>query len=168
MQKNGKTYGFNITLGEIPSTITTLWETTLDFIRSNVELVRANANMVEFFMRPNGTYNLCHFWSNFEIADMRFWRSSSYLKYFDWLDRSGGFFYERWGDAPVHSLAVGMFLHPEQVHFFDDVGYLHPPFMHCPPSNGCLKCACNPLDAFDWSSGSCLRRYLTLYKPKCQ
>ena len=168
MQKNGKIYGFNIALGEIPSTITTLWETTLDFIRNNVELVRENANMLEFFMKPNGAYNLCHFWSNFEIADLRFWRSPPYLKYFDWLDRNGGFFYERWGDAPVHSLAVGMFLRPDQVHFFDDIGYLHSPFMHCPPSNSCRKCTCNSLDTFDWSSGSCLRRYLTLYKSKHQ
>ena len=33
-------------------------------------------------------------WSNFEIADMNFWRSEAYTKFFDHLDASGGFYYE--------------------------------------------------------------------------
>lgn len=34
-----------------------------------------------------GGYNLCHFWSNFELGDLRFFRSRPYLDFFDWLDR---------------------------------------------------------------------------------
>jgi hypothetical protein len=37
--------------------------------------------------------------SNFEIARVDFWRSKPYRAYFDHLDKSGGFFYERWGDG---------------------------------------------------------------------
>lgn len=48
-------------------------------------------------------------WSNFEIADMRFWRSKAYSDFFDFLDKKGGFFYERWGDAPVHSIGKQAF-----------------------------------------------------------
>jgi len=33
-------------------------------------------------------------WSNFEIADMDFWRSEAYAAFFNYLDRSGGFYYE--------------------------------------------------------------------------
>lgn len=33
-------------------------------------------------------------WSNFEIADMNFWRSEAYTKYFDHLEATGGFYYE--------------------------------------------------------------------------
>ena len=33
-------------------------------------------------------------WSNFEIADMDFWRSEPYSAYFDYLDKQGGFYYE--------------------------------------------------------------------------
>jgi len=36
---------------------------------------------------PHGGYNLCHFWSNFEIADLRFFRSQAYQHFFDSLDR---------------------------------------------------------------------------------
>jgi len=37
--------------------------------------------------------------SNFEIARLDFWQSDAYMAYFDHLDKSGGFFYERWGDG---------------------------------------------------------------------
>lgn len=33
-------------------------------------------------------------WSNFEIADMDFWRGEAYTKYFEYLDSTGGFYYE--------------------------------------------------------------------------
>ena len=40
------------------------------------------------------SYNLCHFWSNFEIASMDFWRGEAYSKFFEYLDSTGGFYYE--------------------------------------------------------------------------
>ena len=33
-------------------------------------------------------------WSNFEIADMDFWRGEAYTRFFEYLDRRGGFYYE--------------------------------------------------------------------------
>ena len=33
-------------------------------------------------------------WSNFEIADMDFWRSEAYSKFFEFLEKKGGFYYE--------------------------------------------------------------------------
>lgn len=33
-------------------------------------------------------------WSNFEIADMDFWRGEAYTAFFNYLDRTGGFYYE--------------------------------------------------------------------------
>lgn len=33
-------------------------------------------------------------WSNFEIADMDFWRSEAYMKFFEYLETQGGFYYE--------------------------------------------------------------------------
>lgn len=74
---------------------------------------------------------------------MDFFRSEAYSEYFNHLDRAGGFSYERWGgelgwtlflrngiadvlsadprtDAPVHSLAVSLFLRPDEVHWFHE------------------------------------------------
>jgi hypothetical protein len=52
-------------------------------------------NALDFLSDDGGaTYNLCHFWSNFEIADMELWRSEAYTAFFDYLDQKGGFYYE--------------------------------------------------------------------------
>lgn len=41
------------------------------------------------------TYNMCHFWSNFEIAKLSWFRSKEYGDFFEMMDRSGGFWMER-------------------------------------------------------------------------
>ena len=40
-------------------------------------------------------YNMCHFWSNFEIARLDWFRSKEYQSFFDTLDKSAGFWTER-------------------------------------------------------------------------
>ncbi|KAI5962336.1 KTR5 [Candida pseudojiufengensis] len=80
----------------------------------------------------NEDYNLCHFWSNFEIARVDLFKSKEYQDFFKYLDESGGFYKERWGDAPVHSLAIGMLLDLNEIHYFRDIGYRHDVFSHCP------------------------------------
>ncbi|KAL2017257.1 hypothetical protein VTK56DRAFT_2369 [Thermocarpiscus australiensis] len=77
-------------------------------------------------------YNMCHFWSNFEIARLDFFRSKAYEDFFEMMDRSGGFWMERWGDAPIHSLAAGALLAPRDIHYFRDFGYRHTTIQHCP------------------------------------
>lgn len=91
-------------------TIPTLWETvkgTLDsprlgshaqirteFVGKHYEYLHPE-NSLDFLSNDNGThYNLCHFWSNFEIADMNFWRGEAYSKFFEYLEAKGGFYYE--------------------------------------------------------------------------
>ena len=94
------------------------------------------------------TYNMCHFWSNFEIARLDWFRSREYEEFFEMMDRSGGFWMERvrsgydvihnlltsfqWGDAPIHSLAAGALLSPNDIHYFRDFGYRHTTIQHCP------------------------------------
>ncbi|CAO2651941.1 Nn.00g002240.m01.CDS01 [Neocucurbitaria sp. VM-36] len=78
------------------------------------------------------SYNMCHFWSNFEIARLDWFRSKEYNDFFELMDRSGGFWMERWGDAPIHSLAAGALLGPEDIHYFRDMGYRHTTIQHCP------------------------------------
>uniref|UniRef100_A0A060T8N1 ARAD1C30184p n=1 Tax=Blastobotrys adeninivorans TaxID=409370 RepID=A0A060T8N1_BLAAD len=161
MRENDKSYGFTITLLEFPATVASLWDVTKNFIAHNPQFV-AKDSLINFISNDLGnSYNLCHFWSNFEIADMEFWRSEAYTEYFDYLDQAGGFFYERWGDAPVHSLAASLFLNASQIHLFDDVGYTHPPFTHCPQNalERNLRCSCLPERSFDWEGYSCMRQY---------
>ncbi|KAI0780821.1 glycosyltransferase family 15 protein [Trametes elegans] len=165
MQDQKKVYGFTISLYEYPATIPTLWDATKEFINANPDLVEPD-NAMRFISDDGGeTYNNCHFWSNFEIGDLDFWRGEAYSKYFDFLDEKGGFYYERWGDAPVHSIGAALFAKKDQIHFFNDIGYRHNPFQHCP--QGELhkkgKCWCNPKENFDYEWYSCLKRYDNLF-----
>ncbi|KAG7123345.1 Glycolipid 2-alpha-mannosyltransferase 2 like protein [Verticillium longisporum] len=82
--------------------------------------------------RHGDVWSGCHYWSNFEIGDMNFFRGRRYQDYFQAMDEAGGFFFERWGDAPIHSLGVAMLLEPSQVHHFEDIGYRHGEFHQCP------------------------------------
>ncbi|KZS88860.1 glycosyltransferase family 15 protein [Sistotremastrum niveocremeum HHB9708] len=161
MQDEGKVYGFTISMYEYESTIASLWDTTTRFMRQFPEyLVEDNALN---FISDNGgeTYNLCHFWSNFEIGDLDFWRGEAYNKYFEYLDETGNFYYERWGDAPVHTLGAALFARKDQIHFFEDIGYRHEPFQHCPQGNAHAKgrCECDPSDNFDYEGYSCTKKW---------
>ncbi|PRT52952.1 Alpha-1,2 mannosyltransferase KTR1 [Wickerhamiella sorbophila] len=161
LRVNNKAYGFTIALYEYMATIPTLWEVTLKFLSSFPEYVHPH-NLAKFLSEDGGqNYNRCHFWSNFEIADADFWRGDAYQNYFKFLDRMGGFFYERWGDAPVHSLAAALFLDRDQIHFFEDIGYYHPPYAHVPENflERGLKCTFPEKRTFDWEGYSCMRHY---------
>lgn len=86
MKDNKKKYAFAISIKEYEATIPTLWETTRKFMESHPELIHEN-NMLDFVSDDQGlSYNLCHFWSNFEIAALDLWRSPAYSAYFDYLD----------------------------------------------------------------------------------
>jgi len=142
MQDQQKVYGFTISLFEYAATIPTLWQHVRAFINENPDLVPTD-NAMDFISDDGGeSYNRCHFWSNFEIGDMELWRSEAYTKFFDYLDDKGGFYYERWGDAPVHSIGAALFARKDQIHFFNDIGYRHEPFQHCPQGDVHQKNKC--------------------------
>ncbi|ODV62845.1 glycosyltransferase family 15 protein [Ascoidea rubescens DSM 1968] len=169
MEDNNKVYGFTISLMEYQRTIPSLWRATKGFIRQHPQYLHKN-NFLKFISDNKGkTYNLCHFWSNFEIASLNFFRSDKYREYFEYLDKTGGFFYERWGDAPIHSIAVSLFEDREKIHHFGDLGYTHDVFTSCPIDKEFRKkqrCSCNPQDDFDWTVGSCTWRYFELNRLK--
>lgn len=86
-----------------------------DFLKAHPEHV-VEGNAMNFISDNGGEeYNLCHckspglvysvtashadtsslaVWSNFEVADMDFWRAPAYTAYVDYLEASGGFYYE--------------------------------------------------------------------------
>ncbi|CDR47761.1 CYFA0S37e00342g1_1 [Cyberlindnera fabianii] len=162
MKNNDKKFGFAISLHEYQVFVKTLWDTTNAFMKENPQYTHEN-NMMKFISDDNGdTYNLCYFWSNFEIASLDFWRDEAYSKYFDHLDKAGGFFFERWSEGPIHSLAVSLLLDKSQVHIFQDVGYYHVPFTTCPIDSQFRtehKCSCDPKSDFTFRGFSCGKKY---------
>ncbi|KAG1827259.1 nucleotide-diphospho-sugar transferase [Suillus subaureus] len=180
MEEHDKVYGFTISMPEWEPTIPSLWSTVKDFITEHPQYVSPDNSMDFLSDNAGDSYNMCHFWSNFEIADMDFWRSEAYTKFFEYLENTGGFYYERWGDAPVHSIAAALFTRRDQIHFFKDIGYKHAEFAHCPQGRLWREghCSCDPNDNFgaiilrnspcetndgtDFAQNSCLRHFMRL------
>ena len=78
-----------------PHRIAEFWKLALGYIS---EPGYENAHCTSI-IDPEGmegeNYNMCHFWSNFEIARLDFFRSKEYEEFFQMMDRSGGFWMER-------------------------------------------------------------------------
>ena len=58
----------------------------------------------------------------------------------------------------MHSIAASLLLDKKEVHFFNDVGYHHPPFTHCPTGESLkrrLGCHCRREVNVDWMDWSC-------------
>ncbi|KAI9477013.1 nucleotide-diphospho-sugar transferase [Coemansia mojavensis] len=159
MKEHGIKYGWNIAMTEFMATVPTLWNTTVQFVSEHPEFI-AHDSLWQWMVDEQGRYNGCHFWSNFEIVDLSFYRSKEYQMFFEHLDKAGGFFYERWGDAPVHSIAASLFLNASQVHYFSDIGYFHPSVLTC-PSNARTRgsCVCDSSKSFV-QNGLCTARFL--------
>ncbi|CDO96159.1 unnamed protein product [Kluyveromyces dobzhanskii CBS 2104] len=175
LREKKKKYGFVLSIYEYEDTVTTLWDAVEEFMETYPEILHPNNSLSfltdsslvgRFFpvVESNTDYNLCHFWSNFEVGDLNFFRSEEYLQFFNHLDSKGGFYYERWGDAPVHSIGASLLLDKNEIHHFDEIGYSHVPFNTCPTSVSArllYRCICDPTDETNIPihPNSCLMRW---------
>jgi hypothetical protein len=107
-------------MDEVPATIPGLWPAVQQWLAANPQLL-APDNLLPAFVeeeeegegeeagssssegagraraRPGRLrYTGCHFWSNFEVGRLSFFRSAAYRSFFAHLDAGTGFFYERW------------------------------------------------------------------------
>lgn len=180
MRENEKDFGFVLSIFEYRDTITGLWDFVKEWLlNGNIEKIHPSALLDFIIGTPNceptmedlgetiskSEYNLCHFWNNFEIANMDFFRSPTYRSFFDYIDSTGGFFYSRYGDAVIHSIAVSLFMDREKVHWFNDIGYYHAPYQSCPLDDSIYlarKCTCNQIFDFNFDDYSCTGFYLGL------
>ena len=58
-------------------------------------------------------------------------------------------------------------LKKEELHFFNEIAYSHPPYAHCPtgePLKRELKCYCDRRTNFDWRELSCLQKFYDVNK----
>lgn len=145
MEDQGKVYGYVLNLYDNPQSVESLWRDTREWVEENPQYLseggafdwlRENIQKPENF-ETTGGYSTCHFWTNFEISSLDWLRSEPYEAYMEYLESMGGFYYERWGDAPVRSLALGLFADTSEIHWFRDIGYAHEPYSNSPNSDKC-------------------------------
>ncbi|KAK1232930.1 hypothetical protein PQX77_003943 [Marasmius sp. AFHP31] len=129
-------YGFVQVVGDTDSVQLSLAANVSEFLATHNHLIPPHVNHGFVWKSPesiekaiqgragNDEWTRHCMYNNFEISHKRVWESEVYLKFFSFLDKAGGFFYERWGDAPVHSFGLAMSLNKDQVLQFDDMGRL--------------------------------------------
>ena len=94
-----------------------LWEATRTYVKDNsIEPTFFNN---EQWPEPSIFYN------NFEISKIEIWNKRKYRHFVEYIDRLGGIYYHRWGDAPIKGLALSLFVPRDKLHRFSDVGYKH-------------------------------------------
>ncbi|KAI8068880.1 glycolipid 2-alpha-mannosyltransferase-domain-containing protein [Thamnidium elegans] len=98
MKNEKKKLGFVITMRESAASIPTLWSRVNEFKEFYPEHILPEESTIYpwIYDADEDNYNLCHFWSNFQLADLSFFRSPAYQKFFEYLDKTGNFFYERY------------------------------------------------------------------------
>jgi hypothetical protein len=91
-----------------------LWNATVSYMRSQ-RITKTPPLLRQHLTVDNGTsssstatltWDRSYYYTNFEIGYLPFFRSEPYQSYFRHLDSEGGFYYYRWGDAPIRLLGV--------------------------------------------------------------
>ncbi|KAH8199990.1 hypothetical protein TruAng_005871 [Truncatella angustata] len=112
MAKHKKVYGYTIALEEEPATCPSLfrevsdWKAahnipTSDLWKASISpsklpwLLRGFASWFSHRDRFGDQWNFCHYWSNFEIGDLDFFRGPSYQSLYEHLEKTGNFYFER-------------------------------------------------------------------------
>ncbi|KAM0509380.1 hypothetical protein ACHAPB_001529 [Verticillium nonalfalfae] len=108
MARTGKVYGYTIALRELLNTVPSLFARTSAYKEAKglptLGLWRATVNAavlpwplrgwLGLFLdntdRRGDSWSGCHYWSNFEIGDMDFFRGRRYQDYFAAMDEAGG------------------------------------------------------------------------------
>ena len=139
MEASGALYGYALRMKEKMDTIPSLWGTAEAYAlqQGRKAAVREQWDVTI----PGHALDVgCHYWNNMEITRLDWFRGPVYQGFFRHLEQSGGFFYERWGDAPVRTLALLLLADRTDVIWFEELGYQHPWWIKCPPPSAvCFK-----------------------------
>lgn len=124
MEENGYEYSYMETeIDEPQFVVEELWDTTKRFIAENrISMEYLNSRL------KNGEWDNTMFYTNFEAAKFSLFRGD-YMKYYEFLDKTGNMYYKRWGDAPIHWLGVRMFLPDDKIWCVKNIAYQHGSFI---------------------------------------
>lgn len=116
MEENGYQYAF-MEKEELdaPWACEGLWDCTKEFIDTNLDRIS----------NPPTAWNGELYNTNFEIADMSFFREKNYQDYFNHVDSTRNIYYKRWGDHCIRWLGMRLFMKPENILCIEDFCYQH-------------------------------------------
>ena len=115
MQQRQLLYGYVIEHYDVKQCIPCLWPAAKIYVSEN------NINATYFHNWSVGRM----IYNNFEIASFSIWRNEKYTRFINYIDRVGGIYYYRWGDAPIKSIALSILVDISSVYRFQDISYRH-------------------------------------------
>lgn len=124
MEKKSLKYGYIGETNDDPGAVIGLGDFILDYItRFDIDLSRVN------LLFDKSTYNLRMIYNNFEVVNLEIFKEESVINYLSELKKSGFIYQYRWGDAPLRTFMVSLFLEKNQIVRFDNIDYEHKPFI---------------------------------------
>ena len=136
MQANKKKYGFVKVMNDDPRCVKGLWAFAYEFLEGALSQGLITQQQYQAAFNTSSVERvlalLPHpaiFYNNFEIAHRSVWEGPVWEAWKAAVTASKGVYSRRWGDAPIHTIAVGMMLSKDELHAFKDLPYRHLPFI---------------------------------------
>jgi hypothetical protein len=64
---------------------------------------------------PNNIPDRLMFYTNFELGKVSWFLTSEYMNFYNYIDKSGGIYSRRWGDAPIKFLGINLFMNKQNI-----------------------------------------------------
>lgn len=85
----------------------------------------ADSNSFNIIVHPNQIENGKMYYTNIELGDADWLKNSNYYNYYKEIDRNGGIYIHRWGDAPIKYIGINMFCDPSKIIPLEGFVYQH-------------------------------------------
>lgn len=124
MQKRQSQYAFIMVNEEADHFATGLFELFQEFLYQHC--MKLSPSFRHTQTRIFGRYSYAIFFTNFAIVNVSLFHDHPLMRH--WLrvvDRNGGIYRERWGDAPIHTLALTQFTSRDDIVQLRYFGYFH-------------------------------------------
>jgi alpha 1,2-mannosyltransferase len=124
MQKQQIQYAFTMASDEYEWAVNGLWPFFQQFLNDRNLIPSAAFRKTQ--ISSSGNYSLKIIYTNFAIANVSLFRDHPLIQ--AWLhevDHYGGIYRSRWGDAPLHTLALTQFIEEKHIARLRYFGYFH-------------------------------------------
>ncbi len=128
LEKAGKSYGYLTTFYEEVQVSNGLAEAVDRFVRDK----KIVPTFLQKHLTKDGQWNRMSFYTNFEIAQLDFWRSPDFARFWEFINTERGIYLNRWGDAPLHFIALSLMVEEERIARLDGIGYRHVNYFSVP------------------------------------
>lgn len=64
---------------------------------------------------PNNIPDRLMFYTNFELGKTSWFLTSEYMNFYNYVDKCGGIYTKRWGDAPIKFLGINLFMDQKNI-----------------------------------------------------